>query len=439
MKAVILVAGMGKRMRSPESGVPKSAKKVLGLPIIKRVILSARRAGIKDFIVVVGYLAERIKEILGDGKDLNANIVYVENNEWEKGNGISLLKAKAHIDDDRFILIMGDHLFDPAMIEDIKEIQIKDDEAVLMVDFDPAPYIDLQDATKVKVRNNHIEKINKQLSEYDGIDCGIFLCGRGIFSVLEEEINRGREGITDAMSVLAMENKLLSLDSKGRFWLDVDTEVALRHAEKNLLKGLIKPTDGIVSRYINRPISLRISRILVNKDIKPNTISVISFVVSIISAVLLSIGSYFSTLLGGILVQFSSILDGCDGEVARLKFEDNEYGAWFDATLDRYSDAIIVFGIILGLLNYHGNTAIWIYGYMAIVGTLITSYTATKYDTLLKLKKSTTWRFGRDIRMLIIMIGAVLNEMYYLLIALALLTNIVSIRRLYVLREQPVR
>ncbi|NOY64024.1 MAG: NTP transferase domain-containing protein [Nitrospirae bacterium] len=437
MKAVILAAGMGKRMRSPESGEPKSAKKVLGLPIIKRVILSARRAGIKDFIIVVGYLAERIKEILGDGKDLKVNIMYVENNEWEKGNGVSLLKAKAHIDDDRFILIMGDHLFDPAMIEDIKRIQIKDDEAVLMVDFNPAPCIDLQDATKVKVRDNHIEEISKQLVEYDGVDCGIFLCGKGVFAVLEEEIKRGREGITDAMSVLAMNNKLLSLDSKGRFWLDVDTEVALKNAEKNLLKGLIKPTDGIVSRYINRPISLRISRILVNKTIKPNTISVISFIVSVVSALLFSIGNYFSTLIGGLLVQFSSILDGCDGEVARLKFEDNEYGAWFDATLDRYADAIVIFGIILGLLNYNSNMVTWIYGYLAITGTFITSYTATKYDALLKLKKNTTWRFGRDIRMFIIMIGAVLNEMYYLLIALALLTNIVSLRRLYVFREQP--
>jgi CDP-L-myo-inositol myo-inositolphosphotransferase len=154
---------------------------------------------------------------------------------------------------------------------------------------------------------------------------------------------------------------------------------------------------------------------------------------------LLSIGNYFSTLLGGILVQFSSILDGCDGEVARLKFESNEYGAWFDATLDRYSDSIIILGIILGLFNYQGDVALWIYGYLAIIGTLITSYTATKYDTLLKLKKGATWRFGRDIRMFIIMIGAVLNEMYYLLVILALLTNIVSIRRLYVLREQPVR
>lgn len=437
MKAVILAAGMGRRMRSSESGEPKSAKKVLGLPIIKRVILSARRAGIKDFIVIVGYLAERIKEILGDGKDLNVNILYVENNEWEKGNGVSLLKAKSHIEEQKFILIMGDHLFDPAMIEDIKRTEIQDDESVLMVDFNPAQYIDLEDATKVRVKNSHIVEISKQLTEYDGIDCGIFLCGRGIFSVLEEEIRRGRESITDTMSTLARDNKLLLMSSKGRFWLDVDTEVALKTAEKNLLKGLIKPTDGIVCRYINRPISLRISRILVNKTIKPNTISVISFIVSVVSALLFSIGHYFSTLIGGLLVQFSSILDGCDGEVARLKFEDNEHGAWFDATLDRYADAIVILGIILGLLNYNSNTATWIYGYLAITGTFITSYTATKYDALLKLKKNTTWRFGRDIRMFIIMIGAVLNEMYYLLIALALLTNIVSLRRLYVFREQP--
>ena len=63
-------------------------------------------------------------------------------------------------------------------------------------------------------------------------------------------------------------------------------------------------------------------------------------------------GGYVTLALGGLIAQFASIIDGCDGENARLKFLKSDFGGWFDAVLDRYADALLLFG-----LTWHAHAA----------------------------------------------------------------------------------
>ncbi len=69
-----------------------------------------------------------------------------------------------------------------------------------------------------------------------------------------------------------------------------------------------------------------------------------SFIVGLFGALIFYFGDYIFLVIGGLLVQLSSIIDGCDGEVARLKLIESKYGGWFDAVMDRYADAIIILG-----------------------------------------------------------------------------------------------
>jgi len=120
-----------------------------------------------------------------------------------------------------------------------------------------------------------------------------------------------------------------------------------------LLKQLrSKPTDGPVARYLNRPISIRISKWLVNKPITPNQISLAAFLFSTVAALLFAVGYYPLLLLGGLIAQFASIIDGCDGEIARLKYQSSPYGGWLDAVLDRYADAFLLFGLTMYAYQY---------------------------------------------------------------------------------------
>ncbi len=82
MKALIIVAGKGSRLESLSKGQSKPLIKLLGLSLVERVILTAKEAGIVEFIIVIGFLGERIKEKLGRGHNYGVKITYIENEEW---------------------------------------------------------------------------------------------------------------------------------------------------------------------------------------------------------------------------------------------------------------------------------------------------------------------------------------------------------------------
>lgn len=208
------------------------------------------------------------------------------------------------------------------------------------------------------------------------------------------------------------------------------TEDNLKLAEKLLLSSLVKPTDGLISKILNRKISLRISKILVNGNVTPNQITIFSFILSILGSILFVFNNYLTTLLAGIVVQLHSIIDGCDGEIARLKFMESSYGAWLDGVLDRYADFMIIFSITYVLANT--DPIYWIIGFLAFLASFMISYTGDKF--VAEFGKIYTSEFGipigRDVRLFVIFIGAIFNHLEMSLYLIALLGNAESLRRI---------
>jgi CDP-L-myo-inositol myo-inositolphosphotransferase len=220
----------------------------------------------------------------------------------------------------------------------------------------------------------------------------------------------------------------------------VDDPTAFRKAEQVLLKRVRdKPNDGPVARYLNRPISVRISRYLVKRDVAPNQISLFSILCSLLAAGLFALGGYFALFLGGVLAQFASIIDGCDGEVARLKFKSSDFGGWFDAVLDRYADAFLLFGLTWHLLAVEVNGWILFVGFMAIIGSFMLSYTADKYDNMMHERLQTGGkaglRMGRDVRVFLIFLGAVTNLVLPVLVLIAVVMNFETVRRIMIAHD----
>jgi CDP-L-myo-inositol myo-inositolphosphotransferase len=436
LKALIIASGEGKRLRGIRKDKPKPLVKLLGLSLIERAILSLRRVGVREVVIVLGYLKEKIQEELGDGSNYGMRISYLYNEEWQKGNGISVLKGKeAFASEKSFLLLMADHVFDCGILQELIKREVREG-GILCVDKSIPVHIDLEDATKVKVEGDKILDIGKGLEDYNAIDTGIFLLTPDIFHALEESIKLGDDSLSGGVKVLARVNKMKALDVSGKFWMDIDTEEDYKRARKLMLKNLVKITDGLVSKYLNRPISIRLSSYLVNTNLTPNMISFFSFLLCCVSAIFYILGTYLNVLIGGILAQISSIIDGCDGEIARLKFQESEYGAWFDAVLDRYVDALVIFGMSYGGWLVGGGVKYWIWGIIALVGSFMNSYTASKYDVIfIREKKPSTFRFGRDTRFFIIFIGSIFNMILWTLIILGIVSNFESIRRLFVLKK----
>jgi CDP-L-myo-inositol myo-inositolphosphotransferase len=141
-------------------------------------------------------------------------------------------------------------------------------------------------------------------------------------------------------------------------------------------------------------------------------------------------------VVGALLAHVSSVIDGCDGEIARLKFQATEFGGWFDAVLDRYADAFLLFGLTYHVYVANSDIFALFIGFLAMIGTFMNSYTADKYDGLMKRKLRPGkhyFRMGRDVRMFIIFVGALLNQPLLVLVLIALLMNAENIRRIVVL------
>ncbi|MBA7528694.1 Bifunctional IPC transferase and DIPP synthase [subsurface metagenome] len=441
MKAVILAAGKGERLSKGKSKLnakPKPLIPLLGLSLLERAIVSAKESGIYDFVIVVGYRSEEVVKYVEEKQNrLGLNIDFVENEEWEKGNGLSVLKARDSLQEkEDFVLLMCDHVFDSSILKELLEYaKNRIGKCVLCVD-EPENVFDLEDATKILLERNKPNAIGKGIKNYNAVDCGIFYCTPAIFNALEAEKGKGKYELSDAVQCLIECDKLEVFDIGGRFWCDIDTPESLEYAKNKMLTSLEKPTDGIISKCINRKISKRITARIVNTNLTPTQITIISFIMALASAAFFLLGEHKYLIIGGILAQASSIIDGCDGEVARLKFLTTDYGAFVDSILDRYADGIMILGLIFGYWMLHGGISVWIIGLVALLGSFMISYTNARYEGVFEKPGGNRGiPIRRDMRLFMIMIGAFLNQVLGLMLLLAILTNLEVVRRVFSIKR----
>lgn len=130
---------------------------------------------------------------------------------------------------------------------------------------------------------------------------------------------------------------------------DVRTAEGRRLAEESLYRALRKPVDGWVSRHINRYLSLAVTRRLVDRDVTPNQMTIVATLIGAVGVWCVLRQTFMGVALGAVLVQLQSILDGCDGEIARLKFQSSKAGAWLDNVLDDVVN--MSYGAALGIAS----------------------------------------------------------------------------------------
>ena len=229
MKAVVLAAGEGTRIKLK---IPKPLVIINGLSLLERTILTFADLNVQELVIVVGYQADKIKGHVANMPIIqDYKITWVENREFHRGNGLSVLLTQDYVGD-RFFLSMVDHIYDSNLFFNLLFCS---GDLVCVIDSQPR-FADLADATKVLVQDGKIQKIGKGLTEFNGLDCGMFLCSRKIFPILEETIGEGKEEWDDAKEKFAERFKLDFFDIRGALWLDVDTPTDAAKARKLLSK-----------------------------------------------------------------------------------------------------------------------------------------------------------------------------------------------------------
>jgi 1L-myo-inositol 1-phosphate cytidylyltransferase / CDP-L-myo-inositol myo-inositolphosphotransferase len=143
-----------------------------------------------------------------------------------------------------------------------------------------------------------------------------------------------------------------------------------RPAERRLLRALVKDTDGFMARYFDRPISLAVSRRLASTSITPNQMTLISVAIGLIGAPFFLSQQPGLQTIGALLFLAHSVLDGCDGELARLKFKESRWGGILDFWGDNVVHSAIFACIAIGWSWAVGAGWPLLLGFAAVFGTI---------------------------------------------------------------------
>ncbi len=233
-RAIILAAGLGSRLADGRA-VPKPLRAVAGIPLLVRILRALEREGVDEIAIVIGYLGAQLKSAL-QALDLDARLHFYENDEYEKPNGTSLLKAREFVTGPTFLL-MSDHLWAPGLLRAVASTPLSASEAALGVDFRIDACFDLDDATKVQVEDGRIVRIGKELGEYNALDTGVFLIGPALIAALDEVEGPSGCSLSQGVAALAAQGRMLAADVGDVTWIDVDTPEAHAEAERLIATG----------------------------------------------------------------------------------------------------------------------------------------------------------------------------------------------------------
>ena len=230
--AVVLMAGTGSRLRASGEVLPKPLVPILGRPLISYTAESLAAVGVQTLHAVVGANGDTLVESLRTLLPAAIRLHSIPNPEWRKQNGVSVLCAAGHVTEP-FWLIMGDHLFDPAILPLLLE-RGDPDCLTLGIDRKLETIFDMDDAMKVQTRGDDVVTLGKNLETYDAIDTGIFLGPAALFDYLRDAQQDADCSLADGVRLMAVDRKVRSIDIGSAWWQDVDTPAMLAHAERNL-------------------------------------------------------------------------------------------------------------------------------------------------------------------------------------------------------------
>lgn len=227
---LIVAAGKGTRLKG--FGDLKPLVNLCGKPLIEHAILSAAASGVTRFVIVVGYKAGILTSFLHTLMDkYDWDIQIVENPEFEKSNGVSVLRAEPYLNGE-FFLAMCDHVVDDSLYGYMQAATLPDGAIGLGVDRRlDNPDVDIDDVTKVQTNGPHIENIGKTIADYNAFDAGIFKANPNLFKAIRTSLAAtGDCSISGAMRELAKDQKALAIEIGASRWMDVDSPDMHRRA-----------------------------------------------------------------------------------------------------------------------------------------------------------------------------------------------------------------
>jgi choline kinase/phosphatidylglycerophosphate synthase len=401
---VVLAAGRSERLEPVTGGSSKALFRVGGLSLVERAVRTLLARGLERILVVVGHDAGPVAAVVGRLGRGQVRAVYAD--RWQDGNGASLAAVEgAMAGEALFVLVTADHVFAEGALDRL----LGAGEPAVLIDAVPDRAA-WGEGTRVRVVDGAVVAFGKHLEE-PAIDCGAFLLPLEVFGCQRQAAAEGDHTLAGGVTRLAQARPLRAVALPfGCWWRDVDTPQDARAARMALRRSLGKDADGPVSRFVNRPLSTRLSMVLAPLRPAPDLVSLVAFALGVAGAALLAAGQ---GLAGALLVHASSVADGVDGEVARLQLRGGPRGALLDGVLDRVADAAVLAGLGLWALEGHAPRTVLVLTVAATAGALLSMASKDRAAALglpPAPERALGWLLGgRDGRLLLVAVGAVLG------------------------------
>jgi len=228
VRAIIVAAGKGSRLWPVTQRMPKTLLPYGDGTILSRIMANFAAIGVSRFTVVIGFKGDMIRGYLDGRRNLGHDISIIENPEYERGNGVSVLKARSAIlGNEGAFLGMSDHLVHPDGLNALREVTGN----ALLTDARITEVFDIDDATKVRTAEERIVEIGKELSTYNAVDCGVFRIDGRFMDALEQQIAAGKESISHGVQSLIATTGFTSVPMpRHATWIDIDTPAAYEAA-----------------------------------------------------------------------------------------------------------------------------------------------------------------------------------------------------------------
>jgi len=331
--AVIIACGHAKMVK----GRPAPLSRIAGMTVLARTIKCVRHLKARACRLV---LSEEDSETLGKEAQV----------AWGSQAGLTIIKlgkACAHTDairaasddrDQQLVVFFADTAFSINLLQGLLNEGLQDSAGLA--------------ATGEAERFPGREEFHKALNSSGDRFAGLIL----LDAQVAKELPPGKT-LPDELSRMVAQGQVRLRSMNNSFTWRIMEPADVSRAESRQVRALRRNGDGLISRWLNRPVSLLLSRfIFCRLPLTPNHITFIAGLIGWAAILLMFLWpGYWWVLLGAFLFHVSSVLDGCDGEVARLRFQFSRFGEWFDNVLDEVNNSLFIAGIGVGIWRMGGN------------------------------------------------------------------------------------
>ena len=344
---------------------------ILGLSLLERLLLTAFQGGVREFILI-GEDADSGKAILpslADDKRFKERDLRLEVVPLSKLTDLICREDP----EGKFWLMEGDLVFAPAILEKMAQADPGEDRDLLVVNPLETGESGKRPLIKTADDGRTVETFGVDAGGQAVSYAGAGLCsGKTLARLAEVFMRRGSVCLdSDALAEAFDPARTVAFDAGPDFCDTVKSKASAKRAERYLIGTARKETDGFFSRNFNRPISTFLTRHLLKFNVSPMEISLVVLFVGLLSGWIEGKGGYRNAVLGAFLFELASIIDGCDGENARLTFRISKFGGTLDVAGDALTFVFFFMNLPIGLYRSTWNNLWLILGGLSLLSMIL--------------------------------------------------------------------